>query len=98
MTNAVYFEHPNPLLVEICWGWALQGHSGAGHSEDTTLWGWALQGDCGVGHLGGRWLGTPGRLWGEALQGHSRVGHSRDTLGLGTPGMSEEKSSGGPLC
>ena len=76
-----YFEYPHPLLVEILWGWALQGDSGAGHS--------------GVGHpretlglehsmetLG---LGTPETLWGWALQGDSGVAHSRETLGLGTP-------------
>ena len=94
-----YFEHPHPLLVEILWGWALQGdsgagHSGVGHSRETlgleTL-GLALRRHSKVGHsretLG---LGISGRLWGWALQEHSTVGHFRDTLGLGTPGMSEE--------
>ena len=56
------------------WGWALQGDSGPGHSENTlgfgTPW-WSLHGDSAVGHS-----------WGWALQGHSRVGH--------WGGMSEE--------
>ena len=36
-TELFYLEHPHPLLVEILWGWALQGDSGAGQ-------GWAVQG------------------------------------------------------
>ena len=91
-----YFEHPHPLLVEILWGWALQGDSGL-HSG-----GWALRGlgtpgrlgvesgACTLGNLG---LGYSGRLWGwalplgawgGALPGDSGAAHSGDTLGLGT--------------
>ena len=73
-----YFERPHPLLVEILWGWALQGHAGAGHSGD-TLGLVQLQGDSGAGHSGDN-LGvghrrdtlTPGTLWGWALQGTGR--------------------------
>ena len=87
-----YFEHPHPLLVEILWGWALQGHSGR------ALWGHSGVGHSrekiGVGHSR-ETLGLG--LWGWALQGDSAVGrrtlqgdfgvgHSRETLGLGTPG------------
>ena len=31
-----YFEQPHLLLVEIVWGWALQGDSGARHSGAGT--------------------------------------------------------------
>ena len=93
-----YFEHPHPLLAEILWGWALQGHSGAGHSGG-RLWGWALQGDSGAGHSRTLWglgtpctlqghsgLSTPGRLWGWAILAkvrHSGVGHSGDSGNTG---------------
>ena len=66
--NLIILLRTCPVLVEILWGWALQGHSGAGHSR-TTL---GLQGDSGAGHCRG--LGAPG---------HSDLGHSTETLGLG---------------
>ena len=71
-----YFEHPHPLLVEILWCWALQGHSGAGHSGDTL--GLGTPGDSGQfrATLGTRetlGLGTPGTIW---------VGQLRATLGV----------------
>ena len=85
-----YFEHPHPLLVDTL-GWALQGHTGAGHSSDTLglgtrLWG----GETDTLGLGSRetlahrretlGLGTPGTFWGWALQeGDSGAGHSRET-------------------
>ena len=57
-----YFEHPHPLLVEILWGWALQGHSGVRHSRE-TLGGHSKE--TGVGHPRDTLeLGTPTpRVW-----------------------------------
>ena len=65
-----YFEveHPHPLLVEILWGWALQGHSGAGHWGQSGVGEFreTLQGDSGWAPQGDSWaqdtlgLGTPG--------------------------------------
>ena len=93
-------EHPHLLLVEMLWGWALQGvgtgdrHSGGAPGLGTAgkLWAWALrrrsEGDFGVGHSRETLGLGPAKLWGWALQADFGVQrHSSWGLSWGALGL-----------